>query len=182
MENLDLDFILEISLEDSMIGGDEDENDLAALLEECGNMVDRPAVSTPGPEPGPSRQQIPRIEHGSGSSEGTHQGIGVGQGGMTTNMEKLLEQNSQLIQLSAAEKQAGSSGSEGQGKRRRKEDELLLFQDPVLLLDDGYRIEDDAHEVIDFSLRQKLRSLNTDPSTYYKKGNFRQGYFAPSPV
>ena len=59
-------------------------------------------------------------------------------------------------------------------KRRHKEELSYETQDPVLLLLENYKVEDDSHETLDTSLRQQLRPINADPTTYWTKGAFKQ--------
>ena len=46
------------------------------------------------------------------------------------------------------------------------------MQEPVVLFQEEYRLEDDAHEKIDCWLRQNLRPINVCPTTYWTKGKF----------
>merc|ERR1712082_512130 len=63
---------------------------------------------------------------------------------------------------------------EGGSKRKTKEEISYHPQDPLLVDEEAYKIKDDAHDYIDTALRQKLRPINVCPSTYWKKGAFKQ--------
>ena len=39
---------------------------------------------------------------------------------------------------------------------------------------ESYDVEDDAHEKVDVVLRQRLRPINADPESYWKKGSFKE--------
>ena len=61
-------------------------------------------------------------------------------------------QNSEMIKLLMEEKE----GTAGRGGKRRNDDNSLQPQEPVLFAVDAYKINDDGHEILDTSLRQKL--------------------------
>ena len=53
-----------------MLGGDDDEDDLQLLLEQCGSMVDRPALRTTGQEAGAgSSRTVQRESRGDSSQQ-----------------------------------------------------------------------------------------------------------------
>ena len=52
-----------------MLGGDDDEDDLQVLLEQCGSMVDRPALRTLGQEAGAGNSRSVQRESRGDSSQ-----------------------------------------------------------------------------------------------------------------
>ena len=86
-------------------------------------------------------------------------------------MQVMLEQNHKLIELMSKQQQQSSE----EGHKRKFRDEVnFAVQGPTLLLEPNYRLEDDAHVKLDLSLRQKLRPINADPTTYWVKEAFKR--------
>ena len=83
--------------------------------------------------------------------------------------EKTIGLLTSLLQDKEANKE-----KEGQAKRKLKEDTMSGPQEPILFLEEAYRIEDDGHETIDTKLRQKLRPINADPKVWWIKGAFNK--------
>ena len=142
-----------------MLGDVED--DLEDLLEECGNQVDRPHMAR-------EDEERPEREIRTG---GTQQQNPEGIGRLVESINSLVQQNSELLRL-GNDRQGTSRDMESQGKRKDREETNLHPQEPILLLEPSYRIEDDAHTVLDTHLRQKLRQINADPKDYWVKGAF----------
>ena len=57
------------------------------------------------------------------------------------------------------------------GKRRKVKDDSSSGseddQNPILV-DDTFKVEDNGHDVLDFKIRNSLRTINAKPKTYYK--------------
>jgi hypothetical protein len=64
---------------------------------------------------------------------------------------------------------AGSRSEGEESRKRRREDGDGKPQEPELVMLENYKIEDDAHEKIDFKLRQMLRPINKDPKEYWQR-------------
>ena len=90
-------------------------------------------------------------------------------------LKRLEMQDRTLNLLSSLLKDKESSREkEGQAKRKSKEETISTPQEPIMFLEEAYRIEDDAHETIDTKLRQKLRPINADPKSWWVKGAFNK--------
>ena len=59
-------------------------------------------------------------------------------------------------------------------KRKNKEESTTTPQEPIMILEESYRIEDDGHETLDTKLRQRLRPINADPKVWWVKGAFNR--------
>ena len=59
-------------------------------------------------------------------------------------------------------------------KRKNKDEPSMTPQEPVMFLEESYRIEDDGHDTVDTKLCQKLRPINADPKTWWIKGAFNR--------
>ena len=70
--------------------------------------------------------------------------------------------------------QATKDKEEGQAKRKNKEESTTSPQEPIMILEESYRIEDDGHETLDTKLRQRLRPINADPKVWWVKGAFNR--------
>ena len=62
----------------------------------------------------------------------------------------------------------------GDDLKRKREEVSYHPQEPVLISENAYKIEDDGHVVLDLKLRQKLRPINCDPKEYWVKGALSQ--------
>ena len=83
----------------------------------------------------------------------------------------MLQQTSKLIEIISNQHQR----TEEDGQKRKKGEEINYNpQEPVLLFEESYKIEDDGHNKIDTSLRQRLRPINTDPAEWWVKGAFKR--------
>ena len=138
-----------------MLGGDDD--NLEALLEDCGSQVDRPRV----------RLGAERLT-GHITAQPQTQGLGM----LVESINSLVKQNNELMRRD--ERQSESRAEETKGKRKDREETNYQPQEPILLLEESYRLEDDGHTTVDTLLRQKLRPINADPKDYWVKGAFRQ--------
>ena len=89
---------------------------------------------------------------------------------------KRLEMQDRTLDLltSLLKEKESSREKEGQVKRKSKEETVSSPQEPIMFLEEAYRIEDDGHETIDTKLRQKLRPINADPKTWWVKGAFNK--------
>ena len=136
-----------------MLGGDDADDDLDDILEEC------------------NRQPDVNINFGEQQQQATSQGIErpstsrLQDGGTDPTIQAILKQNEMLMA-------AFLNQSQGSSKRKTQEEVSYTPEEPVLLLEEAYRIEDDAHERIDTRLRQRLRQINAPPESYYSKGAF----------
>ena len=63
-------------------------------------------------------------------------------------------------------------GSHQEGKREKSEVSYHP-QDPVLI-DENYKLLDDAHDNINTMIRQKIRPINMAPGSWWTKGSLRQ--------
>ena len=151
--------------DDSMLGGEEDE-DLEALVADCTSQVEavtrvsqsqRPLLQEP-----PSRVQEP--VHGSTVLQ--HEEFNQ------THLSRLLEQNSKLFEIITRQQEQQGESSNNNDKRKFRDDISYNPQGPVLLLEEAYHLEDDAHSKIDTRLRQRLRPVNADPEEWWVKGAF----------
>ena len=148
-----------------MLGGEEDE-DLEALVADCTSQVEavtrvsqsqRPLLQEP-----PSRVQEP--VHGSTVLQ--HEEFNQ------THLSRLLEQNSKLFEIITRQQEQQGESSNNNDKRKFRDDISYNPQGPVLLLEEAYHLEDDAHSKIDTRLRQRLRPVNADPEEWWVKGAF----------
>ena len=142
--------------------GGEDE-DLETLLQECGNQVDRPQITL--------RRETTLTEGQSKEAQPSPRE----EGQMAFTVSALLRQNEKLMEvLSKQQELSRGTTEEGGTKRKTKEEISYHPQDPLMFDEEAYKIHDDSHDHIDTVLRQKLRPINVCPSTYWKKGAFRQ--------
>ena len=172
-----------------MIGGDEDDQD--ALLQECGAVVERPQMNMGGSNEvarstqGGSRQgdqrslvRVAEVSQGMRDTM-THpvaSGSGISNdGGLADSINRLLHQNNELLKMVAEKSQpSGDLESGGQRAKRKTRDENYEPEDPVLILEESYRIEDDGHTILDTLLRQRIRPINADPKEYWMKDSFKR--------
>ena len=89
---------------------------------------------------------------------------------MLQNQEKTMSLVVSLLQ----EKADTREKEESLVKRKNKEESTVSPQEPVMFLEEAYKIEDDAHETIDTKLRQRLRPINADPKEWWVKGAFNR--------
>ena len=156
-------------IEDSMLGGEE-EDDIEDLVAQCTNQVEpvlRPAQGTRQE----TQQLFPR------QAEVPSQLQPVSQPGPThpsaeaSQISRLLEQNNKLFEI-ITKQQGKEEDRDDSSKRKFRDDISYNPQSPVLLLEESYRIEDDAHRVIDTRLRQRLRPVNANPEEWWVRGAF----------
>ena len=131
----------------------DDEEDLRELVEACSNQVERPDIRD---RDAVSRQQPPVASTSAG-----------GAGGIDPTVKALLEQNNQLMEMVRQAKDGESS------KRKERQEVSHSPEEPIMLFDEAYHLEDDGHEKLDLKLRQRLRQINADPTTYWIKGAFK---------
>jgi len=87
------------------------------------------------------------------------------------NLLLLLARGQDMMEKLAANMMMGKQNEEV----KRKRDEVNYQpQEPVTFREDAYDIKDDAHLVLDFKLRSKLRPINGDPKEWWTKGAFPQ--------
>ena len=84
--------------------------------------------------------------------------------------EKTMTMMASLLQ----DREASRDKEEGQAKRKNKEESTTSPQEPIMILEESYRIEDDGHETLDTKLRQRLRPINADPKVWWVKGAFNR--------
>ena len=136
-----------------MLGGDDADDDLNEILEECNRQPDLNINFSAEPH----QMSPPRTERPSTSRQQ--------EGSSDSTIQAILKQNEMLMAAFLSQSQGGS-------KRKPMEEVNYSPEDPVLLSEDAYKLEDDAHEKIDTRLRQRLRQINAPPETYYTKGAF----------
>ena len=151
-----------------MIGGEDD--DLEALIEECRTQVDTPPLMT-GRTRGPTPERDSQIQGTSqeGSRLETPSNSSQEQNHLTSSLAKFIEHTGKLVEALSNKDERSR-----EGKRRLKEEVNLYPQDPILLSDPAYKLEDDGQDVLDLALRQKLRPINACPKTYWTKGSFER--------
>jgi hypothetical protein len=156
-------------MDDSMLGGAEND-DISVLLAECRDQPDRPDNLLLGDHGG----------HGvadEGPVLGARGGAGIDPSIaalMASQMEMNRAQGEMFKKLMEAQGSRRSSEEDGVTKRKVKEDISYHPQEPFPFVDDAYKIDDDGHEKVDTLLRQRLRPINACPTTYWKKGAFKQ--------
>ena len=140
-----------------MLGGD-DADDLDNIINECNNQ--------------PERVGLFRASAEASHMQAREEAVTTPQLSSTNNdsatVQALLAQNSKLMEALLSQNQTVEV------KRKAQEEVSYSPQDPILLFEEAYRLEDDAHEKIDTHLRQKLRPINAPPESYYTKGAFRR--------
>ena len=120
-----------------MLGEDEEE-DLEALIEACNSQVDRPAMNQ-GP-----------ILNDQRLGQSSRQGATSTREDLTQqNLSRLLEQQNVLFGIITQQSQQQMEKTSEGNKRKAREEVNYAPQEPVLLLEENYRIEDDAHSKID---------------------------------
>ena len=110
-----------------MLGGDDCEDNLEEILAEVQNQVDRPEPSGSSRTPRNVGTAPRRVQQSAQSTDATVQAV--------------LDQNSRLMEALLGQ------GQEHEGKRKTREFSHSP-QEPVLLFEESYRIEDDGHEKI----------------------------------
>ena len=160
-------------LEDSMLGGSDD--DIDDLLEDCIVQVDGPPLLQRGHSGRVPGEGNSSTDVGTGSSCSTSNPVVGVRGDLTVAIQALVEP---LIQQSKmmveAVRESRRMDDDLGGKRKMREDISYYPQEPVMLLESSYKIQDDAHDTLDLRLRQRLRPINVCPTTYYKKGAFER--------
>ena len=179
-----------MTLEDSMLGGKED--NLHDLLAECGDQIDRPAMRvrhSGGPNDPVPATRTPTEPTGSTTrtvlSSASQAAVDeeerdqTRQAAVTPNpyksasrVDQLASMVEVLVNVVKRQQEERKRNEDGRVKRKDKDDVNYQPQEPVLLLEESYRIEDDAHERVDTRLRQRLRPINADPEKYWKKDSF----------
>ena len=173
-------------LEDSMLGGDDDD-DLTDLLEECENQVAGPQMRSREMEPpntgascssAPIRgtepsytSMIARVSQAGATAATNVSGNNPGEAHFAVAIEALIKHSKEMVEVIKGQ-QDRSTEEEGGSKRKGREEVSYHPQEPVLLVEESYKIEDDAHEHLDTRLRQRLRAINVCPSTYWNKEAF----------
>ena len=152
-----------------MIGGGED--DIDELLEACGTVVDRPPARGPSSSQGGSQVCTSRVA-AEPLPASTNQG-GAANEHILSSISSVLQQSNQLMAM-MMKKGDESKGEEDNTRKRKLKEDNHNPEEPIMLLEESYRLEDDAHQAIDFKLRQRLRPINVDPASYWVKGTFRQ--------
>ena len=84
--------------------------------------------------------------------------------------EKTFSMISSLLQ----DKETSRDKEESQTKRKNKEESTTSPQEPIMILEESYRIKDDGHKTLDTKLRQRLRPINADPKIWWVKGAFNR--------
>ena len=147
-----------------MLGGDEDD-DLQELLSRRNTQVERPSLAAR-----PSGQQTQRVTRDRSSPMTTPAAESAG-GVSGKQVSAMIQQTSKLIEIISNQHQR----TDEDGHKRKKGEEINYNpQEPVLLFEESYKIEDDGHSKIDTSLRQRLRPINTDPAEWWVKGAFKR--------
>ena len=147
-----------------MLGGDDDEEDLADLVAACNNQVEPPSMTVVPPARVPPHSPVPFCPSQQPAMPPVPIAVGV-----DPTMRALLDQNTQLMNMVRQQLQEG----EPQKKKLRVEISYTPSE-PIMLFYKAYKVEDDGHEKIDTHLRQSLRPINVCPSTYYTKGAFNR--------
>ena len=132
-----------------MIGGGED--NIQELLEACGSVVDRqPArVSQVLTQGEPTRAVAELIPSHTTQGSAANQQI-------LSSISSVLQQSNQLMAM-MMRKDGESKGEEDTSRKRKLKEDNHSPEEPIMLLEESYRLEDDAHQTIDFKLRQRLR-------------------------
>ena len=126
-------------------------------------------AATEGPGPGGSRKKDFSAQPGHLQSSFTD-----------SLVQKMLEQQvmqektMNMVVSLLQEKEASKEKEDSHAKRRHKEEATTSPQEPIMFLEESYRIEDDGHETLDTKLRQKLRPINADPKVWWVKGAFNR--------
>lgn len=98
------------------------------------------------------------------------------EGSSSTMMKAMMDQHDKAMNLMLSVirgKTNGSKREEEHGVKSKSRDEPSMTpQEPVMFLEESYRIEDDGHKTLDTKLRQKLRPINADPKAWWVKGAF----------
>ena len=68
---------------------------------------------------------------------------------------------------------AGKDSEVVESRKRQRDEGDIKPQEPVTVSLENYKVEDDAHDKIDFKLRQLLRPINADPKEYWQKFCFK---------
>ena len=97
--------------------------------------------------------------------------------GSSAMMQAMMQQHNRTMNIMLSvirDKTDGKEKDEPNGKRKSKEEPSMTPQEPVMFLDEAYRIEDNGHDTLDTKLRQKLRPINADPKEWWVKGAFNR--------
>lgn len=119
-------------------------------------------------EPWRVEEEAPRLGGAAPGAESSYSPMEVQR--MLNTQQRTLDVVAALLR----EKSDTREKEEGAVKRKSKEESTVSPQEPVLFLEESYKIEDDAHETIDTKLRQRLRPINADPKEWWVKGAFNR--------
>ena len=158
---------------------DGEEDDLNELLEVIGAQQ---GLQVLGQQAGTGNAVVQNAEgqNAMGQMNESLVALSNNQVGATSGMEMTImmllkqqaeqnQQNSNLLNLLMSDKESGGQ----QSNKRRREEVNYHPQEPVMINKEAYKILDDAHEVLDIKLRQRLRPINACPTTYWVKGSFK---------
>ena len=150
-----------------MLGVDGEDEDLASLLQSVNQ--EHQSLFQPSTGQPESRQTMVDLTTPVGSQVG---GFSFPSGGMNCTLAMMLqqqqEQNKQLLELLKGKEKPTDDN------KRKKDDISYCPQEPVLIVEAAYKIEDDGHTKLDLSLRQRLRPINACPKEYWVKGALKQ--------
>ena len=110
-------------------------------------------------------------------SQGQPEGRGGTEASSSAMMQAMMEQHNKTMNIMISvirDKTDGKEKEEPHGKRKNKDEPSMTPQEPVLFVDEAYRIEDNGHDTLDTKLRQKLRPINADPKEWWVKGAFNR--------
>ena len=93
---------------------------------------------------------------------------------MVDSIERLVMQNNELLKLVAERQDPVSEGASVSLNKRKSREEVYDPEEPVLLMMENYKVEDDGHYTLDTKLRQMLRPINVAPSEYWQKDSFKR--------
>ena len=100
------------------------------------------------------------------------------EGGSNIMMKAMMEQHDKTMHLMLSVIRGKTDGNEREEehsvKRKNRDEPSMTPQEPIMFLEESYRIEDDGHETLDTKLRQKLRPINADPKAWWVKGAFNR--------
>ena len=91
----------------------------------------------------------------------------AGLGTLDPTFKALLEQNNQLMEM-VRQSQGGESA-----KCKERNEVSHSPEEPVMLFDEAYHLEDDGHEKLDLRMRQCLRPITLTHQHTGSKGHSR---------
>ena len=146
-----------------MLGGDEEDN-LEDLIADCNNQVERPNPFNRDPQDRPTQGS-------SSSPQDSNQALQNApcQSSVDPTVRALIAQNNRLQGL-MENMVKQTQGHEN--KRKCKDDVSLTPEEPLLIVEEAYKLEDDKHDKVDTRLRQRLGTINACPTTYWDKEAF----------